>query len=360
MELQGSVARFRVEHPGKCAALLAAACALIASGAFLDWSQGRHFVSLLVAAQILLLAVVAKWVLGSPEFKNALKVPEELEGIPACSDAILDFRARIQLPGRPCLSKVAFASAWALLGLAYGGITLTAIGIPIGVSADLAATWLFIGGAYLLCMFSFWYCFAYAQLLTDLAAVAEEGSLPYYPAAPSQTSWYGAMESGAKWMGMNFLLTSLLFLLACSALATYGDLTMASMEASTEGYARPEWFNMLRNLGFLLAVFPGLPSFFVLHGLTSSALSRMLDAFERRTLRIVQKGTELTEWNVRQQLAAYERINRVTAEVRRRRGFEQVDAATIALGVLTLVVAILTLTSSVKVEVLRAALASLP
>ena len=237
---------------------------------------------------------------------------------------------------------------------------LVAIGVPIGISPDLALTCLAGGGAYLLCMFSFWYCFAYAQLLTDLAAVAEEGGLPYYPAAPSQTSWYGAMESAAKWMGMNFLLTSLLFLLACSALTTYGDLTMASMEASVEGYARPEWFNALRNLGFLLAVFPGLPSFFVLHGLTSSALSRMLDAFERRTLRIVQAGTELTEWNARRQLAAYERINRATAEVRRRRGFEQVDAATIALGVLTLVVAILTLTSSMDGEVLRAALASLP
>lgn len=351
------VAKFRQDHPGACAASLAAACALVAVGAAIDWSQDRHYVSLLVAAQLLLLAVVVKWVLGSPEFKQATLPPEELESVRECSDAISDYRERIHLfGGARSGSKAAFVAAWVALGLAFGGIVLTILGL----SFDLVVTYAAGAGAYLLCMFSFWLCFAHAQFLTDLAAVAEEGELPYYPAAPSQTSWYCALEGGAKWMGMNFLLTSLLFLLACSALVTCGDLTMASYEASLPGYSRPGWYDTLRNLGFLLAIFPGLPSFFVLHGLTASALSRMLDAWERRTLRIVQEGTELTERNARQQLAAYERINRATAEVRRRRGFEQVDAATIALGVLTLVVAILTLTSSMKVEVLRAALASLP
>lgn len=323
----------------------------------------------LMAAQTVATILAAMWIIDAPRFRDSIDLAEDLFGgsYPVVHEKysrdICFFKSEVtgRLEGltveereaveSPCdsfrktrkagimFSKIALVVLWVVVGIMLLMYIheVTHDGIAIAIFSLTALP------AYAMNLISFYLCFVFTWHIVDVAKLASEGELPYSWSQPSKTPGYMLLSRVSKQLNVCFLIVSLLFASLILLLSLYSGTVITS---SGDG--------VLFASCFVFTLLLGIVSFLYLHFVSRINLSVMLDSWEEQTwskaMPVVSSEAVLGREEGRGDVTSLRGILSVHSETRNalekvgeRPGFDSVDAASLTLAFLTLVVAIATL-----------------
>lgn len=384
-----AIARFMDNHNIAVAVVVAASLVVIAVYDIVVVNDdNRHW--LLVLAQSVGVVLSAMWIIDAPRFRDSLDFKSDLfdckefvdlhsrylsnlrffKAVPVvyqneADDADADSELQEHLeaakhrPRKLVFPKFALLILWALVGLMmlYYIIAISQNWIDV----ILLAAPIFV--AYAMNLVSFYLCFIYAWEIVEVAKLAREGLLPYNWSWPSKTPGYVYLKRVSRQLNVCFLIVSLLFALFILLITTYAfgfDFSKGDPIGAGEltgilyvsDLARP-----FRGC-FVFTLLLGIVAFLALHFISRINLDVILDSWEQQTLdRVMPIASSVAEMSknmdgnnankLKDALVIHGNLNTALSHVSERQKFDSVDAASLILAFLTLVVAIATLLQAV-------------
>lgn len=382
-----AIARFMDNHNIAVAVVVAASLVVIAVyDIVIVNDDNRHW--LLVLAQSVGVVLSAMWIIDAPRFRDSLDFKKDLfdckeffdlhsrylsnlrffkavpvvyqnEADDADSESQEHLEAAKHRPRKLLFPKFALLILWVLVGLMmlYYIIAISQNWIDV----ILLAAPIFV--AYAMNLVSFYLCFIYAWEIVEVAKLARGGLLPYNWSRPSKTPGYVYLKRVSRQLNVCFLIVSLLFALFILLITTYAfgfDFSKGDPIGAGEltgilyvsDLARP-----FRGC-FIFTLLLGIVAFLALHFISRINLDVILDSWEQQTLdRVMPIASSVAEMSknmdennankLKDTLIIHGNLNTALSHVSERQKFDSVDAASLILAFLTLVVAIATLLQAV-------------